>query len=152
MIQIFHFVHGTMMAAVGDAMKPFVFFLLLINSGLVLADPNTDPQLVRLETTINKLQQEQQSVYQQFQMTEELRQIEIEEINSIVTQNPATMTSVDPHLLNYDENIRLQRERQERIQLYTRDLGRLNSRYSELADQKKALLDQMIELAQQPKP
>lgn len=141
-----------MMAAVGDAMKPFVFFLLLINSGLVLANPNTDPQLVRLETTINKLQQEQQSVYQQFQMTEELRKIEIEEINSIVTQNPATMTSVDPRLLNYDENIRLQRERQERIQLYTRDLDRLNSRYSELADQKKALLDQMIELAQQPKP
>ena len=50
---------------------------------------------------------------------------------------------------NYDDNIRLQRERTERIQQYTRDLNQLYARYAELGNQKRALLDQLTDLAQQ---
>jgi septal ring factor EnvC (AmiA/AmiB activator) len=140
--------HDTVL--IGDAMKPFILFLLLISSGLALADPDINARLAQLETTINRLQQEQQSLYQQFQMMQELRKIEMD-ANSPGTQNLSSMESVDSRSVNYDEKIGLQRERQERIQKYTSDLGKLNSRYSELADQKKALLDQMIELSQRPK-
>ena len=52
---------------------------------------------------------------------------------------------------SYDDNIRLQRERTERSQ-YTRDLDQLYARYAELGNQKRALLDQLTELAQQTQP
>lgn len=129
-------------------MKSIIFFLFLVSSGMVLADSNVNPRLAQLETTMNRLQQEQQSLYQQFQMTLELRKIEMPEISSLATQIPPTVTSVDSRALNYDENVRLQRDRQERIRQYTSDLSRLNSRYSELAEQKQVLLDQMVQLAQ----
>lgn len=129
-------------------MKSIIFFLFLVSSGIVLADSNVNPRLAQLETTMNRLQQEQQSLYQQFQMTLELRKIEMPEISSLATQIPPTVTSVDSRALNYDENVRLQRDRQERIRQYTSDLSRLNSRYSELAEQKQVLLDQMVQLAQ----
>ena len=51
--------------------------------------------------------------------------------------------------LSYDENVRLQRERQERIQQYTRDLTDLYSRYSELEEQKRAVLGQLMELTKE---
>ena len=129
-------------------MKSIIFFLFLVSSGMVLADSNVNPRLAQLEATMNRLQQEQQSLYQQFQMTLELRKIEMPEISSLATQIPPTVTSVDSRALNYDENVRLQRDRQERIRQYTSDLSRLNSRYSELAEQKQVLLDQMVQLAQ----
>lgn len=129
-------------------MKSIIFFLFLVSSGMVLADSNVNPRLAQLETTMNRLQQEQQSLYQQFQMTLELRKIEMPEISSLATQIPPTVTSVDSRALNYDENVRLQRDRQERIRQYTSDLSRLNSRYSELAEQKQMLLDQMVQLTQ----
>ena len=47
---------------------------------------------------------------------------------------------------SYDENVRSQRERQERIQQYTRDINRLYSRYNELGEQKRVLMDQLMEL------
>lgn len=52
--------------------------------------------------------------------------------------------------LSYDDNVRLQRERQERIEQYTRDLKRYYARYAELGEQKRALLDQLIELTRAP--
>ena len=129
-------------------MRSIILFLFLVSSGMVLADSNVNPRLAQLEATMNRLQQEQQSLYQQFQMTLELRKIEMPEISSLATQIPPTVTSVDSRALNYDENVRLQRDRQERIRQYTSDLSRLNSRYSELAEQKQVLLDQMVQLAQ----
>ena len=48
--------------------------------------------------------------------------------------------------LNYDENVRFQQERQERLRQYTRDLNDLYARYSELDEQKRAVLGQLMEL------
>ena len=129
-------------------MRSIIFFLFLVSSGMVLADSNVNPRLAQLEATMNRLQQEQQSLYQQFQMTLELRKIEMPDASSLATQIPPNLASVDSRALNYDENVRLQRERQERIRQYTVDLSRLNSRYAELAEQKQILLDQMVQLAQ----
>ncbi|MGH8761961.1 MAG: hypothetical protein ACREUR_01875, partial [Nitrosospira sp.] len=100
---------------------------------------------------LSKVQQEQQSVYQQFQLTQELRRNEIQEDHPFIVQGSAGMGGVrDAPPINYDDNIRLQRERQERIQQYTRDLNDLYSRYSELGEQKKSLLGQLMELTKAP--
>lgn len=107
-----------------------------------------DPRLAQLEMAVNRLNQEQQSVYQQFQMIQDLRRNEIQDGHPLIVQGPPAMGGVrDAPPTNYDENIRLQRERRERIQQHTQDLDRLYSRYAELGEQKKALLDQLMELS-----
>jgi hypothetical protein len=115
--------------------------------------PAPDPRVIQLEITLNQLNQAQQSVYQQFQMVQELRRNETQVnlpqamLNTSPGQAPYTMGGVNSNPpLSYDENVRLQREQQERIQQYTRDLNDLYSRYSELEEQKRAVLGQLMEL------
>lgn len=154
-------------------MKTIIFVLFLLSSSLTAAAlaqtalgpyPKTpylapDPKVAQLETALNQVQQEQQALYQQFQMAQELRQNEIQESFPQTPQTPSTMTQ-SPYvtgLINnppqsYDENIRSQRERQERIQQYTRDINRLYSRYNELGEQKRGLIDQLMELTRTVRP
>ncbi len=137
-------------------MKAIILTLFLLGSSLAgsalaqtapSADPQPDPRIAQLETVLNRVQQEQQSVYQQFQMTQELRRNEIQEGHPLIVQGPSGMGGVkDTPPVNYDDNIRMQRERQERIQQYDRDLNELHSRYSELGEQKRALIDQLMEI------
>jgi hypothetical protein len=107
---------------------------------------------------LNQVQQEQQAVYQQFQMTQELRRNDIQENFPQAIQTPSSTVQYpyamgglkDNAPVSYDDTVRLQRERQERIEQYTRDLNRLYSRYAELAEQKKVLLNQLMELTKAP--
>jgi hypothetical protein len=113
-----------------------------------------DPRIAQLEMALNQIDQERQAVYQQFQMTQELRRNEIQENNPQVIQG-ANTTSLMPYAtgglkdnapISYDDQVRLLRERQERIQQYGQDLNRLYSRYAELGEQRRALFDQLMEL------
>jgi hypothetical protein len=150
-------------------MKPIIFILFLLSSSLVgsaLAQtgsnayarnppPPPNPRVVELEMALNQVQQEQHAVYQQFQMTQELRRNDLQENFPQAIQIPNSMMQA-PYTTgglsgnpppSYDDVVRLQRERQERIEQYTRDLKRFYARYAELGEQKKALLDQLIELS-----
>lgn len=150
-------------------MKPIILALFLLGSGLgdsalaqivsnpypKIPSPVPNPRMAQLETALNHVQQEQQAVYQQFQMTQELRRNEIQENYPQAIQTPHSMMQA-PYAMgglkdnppqSYDDNVRMQRERQERIEQYTRDLNRLYSRYAELGEQKRVLLDQLMELA-----
>jgi hypothetical protein len=150
----------------GETMRRGVFaFFLFSLSAFVPAQtvpgpdgkgrfPAPDPRVIQLEITLNQLNQAQQSVYQQFQMVQELRRNETQVnppqavLNTSPSDAPYSMGGVNSNpSLSYDENVRLQRERQERIQQYTRDLNELYSRYSELEEQKRAVLGQLLELA-----
>jgi hypothetical protein len=122
--------------------------------GTAAAQP-ADPRIAQLEMALNQLDQERQAVYQQFQMTQELRRNEIQENNPQVIQG-ANTTSLMPYAtgglkdnapVSYDDQVRALRERQERIQQYSQDLNRLYSRYAELGEQRRALFDQLMELA-----
>jgi hypothetical protein len=140
-------------------MKPIILALLLLFSGVTAPvyaqaapDPSTkpDPRLAQLEIALNHLSLDQQAVYLHFQMIQELRRNEIQDSQPLTVQGYLTMGGVkDAPPASYDDNIRLQRERTERIQQYTRDLSQLYARYAELGNQKGALLDQLTELAQQ---
>ncbi|SFN43697.1 hypothetical protein [Nitrosospira briensis] len=122
------------------------------------SSPAPDPEITRLETVLNHVNQEQQAVYQQFEMTQELRRNEIQESYPQTIQAPSTIVQgsyvvgglKDNPPPSYDDNVRLLRERQERIQQYTEDLNRLYARYAELGEQKKVLLDQLMELVRTP--
>ena len=147
-------------------MKPIILALLVLSSGLaglVLAQtapslPKQDPRIAQLEMALNQVQQEQQAVYQQFQMTQELRRNDIQENFPQAIQTPSSTVQYpyamgglkDNAPVSYDDTVRLQRERQERIEQYTRDLKRFYARYAELGEQKRVLLDQLMELTKAP--
>jgi len=125
--------------------RAIVAFVLLF-SGLSFADPAADAEIRRLEGQLNLLQQEQQSVYQQFQMIQELRRAEIDTQYPQVIQNSPDYAMGNPPP-NYDDVVRQKAERENRIKQYTEDLNRTYARYRELEDQKKALLEQLNALS-----
>lgn len=126
-------------------MKSALFALLLLSSFAAVADPAQ--RLTQLEAAFNRLQQEQQSVYQQFLMAQEQLRNERYETSPGMTRNNAVVGVESGQIVDYDENRRVQREREQRLERYTRDLNQAYSRYLELGQQKKLLLDQMLELA-----
>jgi hypothetical protein len=137
-------------------MKPTMFAILLLSwcvAGVATAqtpsniERKVDPRIAQLEMALNLVNHEQQAVYQQFQMLQELRRNEIQDSNPLLVQGMGGVQDAPP--ISYEDNIRLQRERKERYQQYTRDLDRLYARYSELGEQKKAILEQLREIAKE---
>lgn len=138
-------------------MKSFIFLLSLLAAGaagpaVAQAAPDADAAVVariaQLEKMLEQVNREQQSVYQQFQMVQELRRNEIQEGNPLVMQGPAFMGGVkNAPPVNYDDNIRLQQERESRIRRYADDLDRLYARHSQLGEQKKSLIDELMVLS-----
>ncbi|MBA4143818.1 MAG: hypothetical protein H0X43_12705 [Nitrosospira sp.] len=137
-------------------MNPIILALFLFGAGLPVSTlaqtvpqlpPKPDSRIAQLEIALNHVNQEQQSVYQQFQMVQELRRNEVQGGDPLMVQGMGGIKDAPP--INYDDNIRAQRERQELVEQYNRDLNRLYSRYSELGEQKKTLLDQIMDLAKE---
>lgn len=118
-------------------MKILFLLLALSSSGWVAAETD-DARLERLEAAYNRIHQEQQTIFQQFQMVLELRRKELESPPSTLLQRYPTMGELD-----YDENVRRQQAYQERLQRYDQDISRAYTRYLELSSQKRQLLEQM---------
>ncbi len=127
-------------------MLTIILFLLLTLSTSVWAD--TETQTHRLEKTLVHVQQESQSTYQQFQMTQELLRNEKEAMLSI-TKPPSPLSKSIP-IPEYDEFLREKQEKDDRIQKYTDDLYRLKARYTELESEKQEILEQLNLLQQNP--
>jgi hypothetical protein len=129
----------------------FMFSWCLSGPGMAQTAPHVerkiDPRIAQLEMALSHVSQEQQSVYQQFQMLQDLRRSEIQDITPLVTQDMGGVKDMPP--ITYDDSVRIQRERKERFQQHSRELDRLYARYSELGEQKKALLEQLRELTKE---
>jgi len=128
-------------------MKTLSLILLLVST-LALAE--SDPRLVRLEAAYNRAHQEQQAMYQQFQMIQELRRNELQQMD-VLPGGGRGMPAVNAgKSLDYDENVRQERARQEQLQRYEREIAQSYARFLELGQQKKALLDQINALPPLP--
>ena len=122
-------------------------WLLLLLPGLVWADAEADAELRRIDALLTRIQQEQQTTFQQFQMIQELRRVEIQAANPPVVQNsPVYAQGTAP---NYEDVARERQQRDDRIRLYTDELGRLYGRYQELEQQRASLLDRQAQLLQE---
>ena len=117
-----------------------VFLAVLASSGWAAND--IDQQMRRLEATLTRISQEQQSVYQQFQMVQELRRSAEAQMQPLQSYTPP------PTPPNYDDVKREEEARAQQIKEYTYELDRLYARYRELEEQKKPLLDELSALAQ----
>ena len=99
--------------------------------------------------SLRQIQQEQQAVFQQFQMLQELRRSERQAANPEVIHNSPVYSSDNPPP-NYDDLVREKLAREERIDQYTTDLDNLFARYRVLEEQRKGVLDRLRQLSQQP--
>ncbi|MBX3615547.1 hypothetical protein [Nitrosomonas sp.] len=132
-------------------MKTILVFLILIIATPVLADAEKTAkqgQLRQLETELNRVQQESQSIYQQFLMIQELRRNDVSE-PSMNVPLPSTPGQSIP-IPNYDDLFQRQQERKARIDHYSADLDRLYARYQELENEKQQILEQIDSLNREP--
>jgi type II secretory pathway pseudopilin PulG len=120
--------------------------LALAALGLGAADAQTDDdaELRRVQAALNVIQQAQQSVYQQFQMVQELRRAELARPDPFA---PQPNVGIAPPPQDYNELQRQRESRESRIRDLTAELDRLYARYQELEDQKRPLLERLGELS-----
>ncbi|HXU93768.1 MAG TPA: hypothetical protein VFP33_08945 [Gallionella sp.] len=134
-------------------MKKIILFLMLIASSAAFAQTSTQDKLKRLETELSDVRQEQQSLYQNFQMTQELRRMAVQEGSPPTSQYPYGKsiygTDINTPPPNYDDVVRAQMEREQNIQRYTDELKDLSARYLELEDRRNALIESIKRLKQQ---
>ena len=121
--------------------------LLLLWAAAAWAQSDVDPEVRQIQAQIAAIQQEQQTVYQQFQMVQTLRQDEQQAANPTVIEN-SPVYSMDTPPPNYDDMVREKAARRERIQQYTSDLNTLMARYQSLEQQKQSLTARLRELTQ----
>jgi hypothetical protein len=122
----------------------WVATLLALVPAIGLADGDVDAEMRRVESALNRIQMEQQTVFQQFQMVQELGRQELQRIEQSVLMN---QPSAQPR--NYDDVVREQQAYEDRRRRYADEAERLYARYRELEEQKRPLLDRLNELAQE---
>jgi len=116
---------------------------LALLAGSAGAADDVAQEIRRIEAALALISQEQQSVYQQFQMVQEMRRSLQAQMQPLQSYTPP------PTPPNYDDVKREEEERARRINDYQYELDRLYARYRELEEQKKPLLEALAELAQQ---
>ncbi|WP_304053057.1 hypothetical protein [Nitrosomonas communis] len=138
-------------------------FCLLLHPLSLLAESAIDEQIRQLEANLLSIHQNQQNVFQQFQMIQELRRYELRQEEEVISSpqtgaypqpqvGTATMSEFLPPITiggsppSYEEMIKNKVERRKRIQQYTADMDRLYAEYLELETEKKILMEQINDL------
>ena len=109
---------------------------LLLRPGVTAADDKADKdsELQSLYSTLNMLNQEQQAIYQQFQMLQEVRRSNVPFYGT---------TSMLPQLVgapaNYDEIVAKQKSAIQRDEDLSQQANQLLDKYNEIEDMKKPL-------------
>jgi hypothetical protein len=122
-----------------------LLFLIGLVASVAYAEPEVDGEIRQLQSQIFAIQQEQQSLFQQFQMLQSLRRDEEQAAHPTVIENPPIYSSDNPPP-NYDDIVRDKAARDERIRQYTSDLNTLYSRHQSLEQQKQPLIARLREL------
>lgn len=125
--------------------------LLLLLCMMVLpawAQSETDAEVARLQAQLRNIEQEQQSVYQQFQMLQTFRHDEQLAAHPPVIENSPVYSNMDTPPPNYDDIVKDKAARDQRIQQYTADLNNLYARHQLLEQQKQALLARLRQISQ----
>jgi|APFre7841882724_1041349.scaffolds.fasta_scaffold00920_4 hypothetical protein len=113
----------------------------------LLAHAQPDDELRRLREALAAIQQEQQAVYQQFQMVQGLRGSDTPPAGApgaLVYTPPATPP-------NFEDLARERAAFDARQSRYRDELDRLYARYRELEERKRPLVERMAEIASTPR-
>ena len=94
-----------------------------------------------LQEALSLISQEQQALFQQFQMIQQLRRSNAEPVLPPVGGGPPG---------NYDDMVAYRRSQMERDEAYARDLRELYQRHQDLEREKQPILAKLRELRQSP--
>jgi hypothetical protein len=111
--------------------------------GTNAASLETDAELKRIEATLNRLQQAQQSTYQQFQMVQEIQRSELARTDPNAL--PAAGVAAPP--ISYEDLQRRRAQREQRLKELQAETERLYARYLALEEEKRALLERLQALS-----
>ena len=126
------------------ALRALIAFVVIgLCCAAAVAQTEADTELRQLEAALNRIQQAQQGIYQQFQMVQELRRAELARFDPFA---PQPNVGIAPTPQDYNELQRQREERENRIKERTAELDRLYARYQELEEQKRPLLERMAEV------
>jgi hypothetical protein len=117
--------------------------LLGLLAGSVWSAESVQQQVRQVEAALARISQEQQSIYQQFNMVQELRRNNERQLLPLA---PNAAPGTPP---NYDEFKRQDEARAQRVRDLQSEVDRLYARYRQLEEQKKPLLEALSALAQQ---
>lgn len=118
-----------------------LFFCLWLIALPVSAAADNEKQIPGLEAAILQQQQEQQILFQQFQMLQELRRHEIMKIDQVLPAGSDITTNGEAP--GYEDLAKQRREQTDRIQRYTHELDELYTRYQEAENERRALIEQL---------
>ncbi len=122
-----------------------ILILLLVVPAFVWADSSQNIQdlISQHESELVRIQQEAQTVHQQFQMIQELRRNEMNETSVSIQPNVAIDSM---QALNYEDMVKRKKEKRARIQQYGVDLDTLYLRHKELNERRNALFNEIEHL------
>jgi hypothetical protein len=130
------------MQTAGGVMRIFIcVFALLALSFAAAADDKAELQ--DLYATVSAMNQEQQALFQQFQMLQEVRRANDRAFFTNQLRSPELTTE----LQNYDDVGRNQREVIRRGEELTRQSDQLYAQYDEIETRKVQLLQRILELS-----
>jgi hypothetical protein len=130
------------MQTAGGEMRIFIWvFVLLVLSSAAAADDRAELQ--DLYATVSAMNQEQQALFQQFQMLQEVRRANDRAFFTSQLRSPELTTE----LQNYDDVGRTQREVIRRGEELTRQSDQLYAQYDEIETRKVQLLQRILELS-----
>ena len=122
-------------------MRYFCYALLLLQlSFAAVADNSTE--LEKLYSALNMLNQQQQAVYQQFQMVQEIRRS-----NALSFESASMPQQLYGQVPNYDEMVDAQNDAILRGEYLTRRADQLLTEYKEIEDRKKPLQSRIYDLS-----
>lgn len=125
-------IHSLLMAA------PLMALFVLSSASAVAA--GQDDQLQRLQSALSMLDQEQQAIYQQFQMVQALRR------SSPQPSYGAMLLAPAGEIANYDETVAAQGRLIRRSNELAEQASQLVARYAEIEEEKKPLQQEILRL------
>ena len=117
--------------------------LLLLQLSFTAAAADNKIELEKLYSALNMLNQQQQAIYQQFQMVQELRRNGSASLSYGMSMHPQLLGQI----ANYDEVVAAQKSAVQREESLYQQSDRLLTRYNEIEDMKKPLQSRIYTLS-----
>jgi hypothetical protein len=123
-------------------MRHFIYALLLLQLSFSAAAAGSATELQNLYNALNMLNQQQQAIYQQFQMVREVRLS-----NASRFYGMPMLTPPSGEIPNYDEMVEAQKNAIRRADVLEQQADQLLARYNEIEAMKKPLQQRIYDLS-----
>ncbi len=123
-------------------MRHLGYALLLLQLSLSVAAADNGAELEKLYSALNMLNQQQQAIYQQFQMVQEIRRDSVPLLYGMPIPS-----QLNEQIANYDEMVEKQKNAIVRGENLSRQADQLLDKYNEIEEMKKPLRSKIYELS-----